>query len=122
MKLLLDENVSPRIAVWLRDEGHDVYHVRERGRSGAPDHLVWRRAIDEGRVLVTIDARDFVKLAARERIHGGLITFPSGSTPEGQLAQIRRAIARLESEGEINRWIAVGEGGEIVSRELPSLR
>jgi predicted nuclease of predicted toxin-antitoxin system len=36
-KLLLDENLSPRAAIDLRSEGHDVVHLRERGRLGITD-------------------------------------------------------------------------------------
>ena len=37
MKLLVDENVSPRVAEALRDKGYDVQHVREVGMKGQPD-------------------------------------------------------------------------------------
>ena len=36
MKALLDEQLSPRIAVILREEGHDVYAVVET----SPDELL----------------------------------------------------------------------------------
>jgi predicted nuclease of predicted toxin-antitoxin system len=77
--LILDENVSPATVRPLTEAGHDVCHVRDRGLIGQPDHMVWRRAIAESRILVTINARDFVRLAEREELHGGLVTFPSGS-------------------------------------------
>jgi predicted nuclease of predicted toxin-antitoxin system len=79
LRLLLDENVSPSTVRPLFAVGHDVYHLRDRGLIGQPDHVIWRRAIDESRILVTINALDFVRLAAREELHGGLVTFPSGS-------------------------------------------
>ena len=80
MRLLLDENVSPSNVRALSVAGHDVYRVRDRGLIGQPDHVIWRRAVDEDRVLVTINARDFVRLAEREDLHGGLLTFPLGSS------------------------------------------
>jgi predicted nuclease of predicted toxin-antitoxin system len=95
--------------------------MRDLGMRGAPDHIVWRRAVAESRVLVTINARDFVKLAGREEIHGGLIPLLSGSPPETQLALILAAIARLEAEGEINQWAKVGEDGAIECTALPPL-
>jgi predicted nuclease of predicted toxin-antitoxin system len=125
LRLLLDENVSPANVRPLTETGHDVYHVRDRSLTGQPDHVIWRRAIDESRVLVTINARDFVRLAEREELHGGLITFPSGSTPAQQLALIRLAIARFELDHEdgrdwLNRWLDVRENGDLRVTDLPT--
>ena len=115
---LLDENVSPTIVRSLSAVGHDVYHVRDRGLIGQPDHVIWRRAVDEDRVLVTINAGDFVRLAEREELHGGLLTFPSGSRPDDQLALILRAIERFsadraQGEDSLNRWLNIRGNGEI---------
>jgi predicted nuclease of predicted toxin-antitoxin system len=125
LRLLLDENVSPANVRPLSDTGHDVYHVRDRGLTGQPDHAIWRRAIDESRVLVTINARDFVRLAEQEELHGGLITFPSGSTPTEQLSLIRLAIARFELDREqgrdsMNRWLDIRADGELRVTDLPT--
>jgi len=125
LRLLLDENVSPANVRPLTETGHDVYHVRDRGLTGQPDHVIWRRAIDESRVLVTINARDFVRLAEREELHGGLITFPSGSTPAEQLALIRLAIAQFELDQEegrdrMNRWLDIRDDGEVRVTDLPT--
>ena len=124
MRLLLDENVSPKIVRALSKAGHNVYHVRDRGLRGRADHVIWRRAIDESRVLVTINARDFVRLAKREELHGGLITFPSRLTPDEQLAQIVRAIARFDADiaqgrDSLNRWLDIGDDGTIEVTDLP---
>ena len=118
MRLLLDENVSPTIVRSLSAVGHDVYHVRDRGLIGQPDHVIWRRAVDDDRVLVTINAGDFVRLAEREELHGGLLTFPSGSRPDDQLALILRAIERFsadraQGEDSLNRWLNIRGNGEI---------
>jgi predicted nuclease of predicted toxin-antitoxin system len=61
VKLFLDENLSPLHASELRTEGHDAIAVLEVGLSGAPDERVMRFAVDNGRVLVTLDA-DFANV------------------------------------------------------------
>jgi len=48
-KLLIDENLSPNVAVTLRQEGMDVVHVRDRGMNGASDAQV---AFREDRIPV----------------------------------------------------------------------
>lgn len=37
VKLLLDENLSPGVAIERRGDGHDMAHLRERGRLGIAD-------------------------------------------------------------------------------------
>jgi hypothetical protein len=65
-----------------------------------------------------------VRLAEREELHGGLITFPSRSRPAEQLVMIRRAIARFEAEekrerGSLNRWLDIRGDGAIRITDLP---
>lgn len=61
MKLFLDENLSSQHASELRTEGHDATSVLEVGLSGATDEQVLRFAVENGRVLVTLDA-DFANV------------------------------------------------------------
>jgi hypothetical protein len=124
VRLLLDENVSPSLARRLAAKGVNAWHTRDRGLSCAEDHVVWRRAIDEDRVVVTINARDFVKLAAREELHGGLITLPFGFGPDGQWALLGPVIdwaLAEEAAGRdlLNRWVRIDGGGAWRVTDLP---
>jgi len=121
VRLLLDENVSPNIVQALRTDGHDVVHVRDRGWLSEADHVLWRHAVDDGRTFVTINARDFRRLAATEQIHAGLITFPSGEPPSSQLAHIRRGVVAAEAAGGVNALVRV-EGDLAAVTVLPELR
>jgi len=76
--------------------------------------------------MVTINARDFVRLAKQEEPHGGLVKFPSGSRPHEQLIMISRAIDLLETDrvlglDPMNRWLDIGDDGEIRVRDLPGI-
>jgi predicted nuclease of predicted toxin-antitoxin system len=95
-RLLLDENISPFVARRLNNMDVDAYHVRDRGLTGARDDVIWRRAVEEDRVLVTINVRDFVRLAERSDVHPGVITFPSGCTRDEQFALITRALETMD--------------------------
>ncbi|MGA9865069.1 MAG: DUF5615 family PIN-like protein [Acetobacteraceae bacterium] len=55
MRLLLDMNVPVSIAGWLRDQGHDAVHIRQRDGARMADHDVFAVAAREARVLVTFD-------------------------------------------------------------------
>ena len=56
--MLLDENLSPRMAKVLARAGYDAISVYEAGLSGATDAEVFGFAVREGRYLVTLDEGD----------------------------------------------------------------
>ncbi len=55
IKLYLDQMLQAHIARVLRDEGFDVLRVSETGQSRADDEQVMKKAIDDNRILVTLD-------------------------------------------------------------------
>ncbi|MGC1677702.1 MAG: DUF5615 family PIN-like protein [Candidatus Binataceae bacterium] len=55
MKLKLDENLSPRLAIPLRTAGHDVSTVREQAMIGASHSDLIERCRRERRAIVTLD-------------------------------------------------------------------
>jgi predicted nuclease of predicted toxin-antitoxin system len=62
VKLLLDENLSRRLARLLGEAYAGSAHVAELGLAGAPDRALWARAAADGYVLVTKD-EDFHRLS-----------------------------------------------------------
>jgi predicted nuclease of predicted toxin-antitoxin system len=62
MRFLLDMNLPPAVAEWLRSEGHNVVHIREIGLAHLPDREVFARAAEERRIVVTFDL-DFGEIA-----------------------------------------------------------
>lgn len=79
MRLLLDAQLSDRrIGEPLRSRGHDVVALQvDDALNALSDESVLALATDQGRVLVTRNARDFAPLArrwaSRQRSHAGLI-------------------------------------------------
>jgi|SRR4029077_8160497 predicted nuclease of predicted toxin-antitoxin system len=55
MRVKLDENIDERLAVLLRDAGHDASTVREQGLHGTVDQDLYKHCISEDCVLVTLD-------------------------------------------------------------------
>ena len=109
MKLLLDEMYSPRIAVRLRDRGHDVVSLRERrDLLGASDRELFAAMTAENRTIVTNNIVDFVPIFRRALADGaenpGLFLTSDRSTPRNT-AEIGHFVSVLEglvseSEGE----------------------
>lgn len=120
MKLLLDENQSARVAVELRSEGHDVVHLRERGRLGRSDPEVLDLAFAEDRVLVTANVGDFRKLAGAREIHAGIVlVLDGGLRRDEQLEVLRRVLVALRTEPAlVNRVLTVALDGGFTIEEL----
>jgi predicted nuclease of predicted toxin-antitoxin system len=120
--LLLDENTSPRIvrALWEREV--DAIHVRDRGLLGATDHEIWKFAKQEERTIVTINGKDFRKLAKDGQGHPGIVVVPSGGSPGAQLEFIMSAVTWVTStnspDGFSNRYLEIGDKGEITLAEV----
>ncbi|ALL56224.1 hypothetical protein MHAE_13970 [Mycobacterium haemophilum DSM 44634] len=116
MKALLDEQLSPQIAVLLRNAGYDVLAVADRDDLlGCSDRIVFEIASSEGRALVTNNVKDFRPLAAewlaQGRMHPGLILLPSARTRTRAaipaLAAAVEAILRAHPDGIAGgeRWV-----------------
>lgn len=62
MRFLLDMNLPPALAGRLRAESHDAIHVTEIGHGNLSDDDIFRRAVEERRIVVTFDL-DFGEIA-----------------------------------------------------------
>jgi predicted nuclease of predicted toxin-antitoxin system len=66
MKLLVDANLSPKVAEGLAAAGFDATHVAELDLLQASDEAIFERAVQDGFVVVTADS-DFGMLLALRR-------------------------------------------------------
>jgi predicted nuclease of predicted toxin-antitoxin system len=121
VKAILDEQLSPQIAVLLRKAGYEVDAVAERDDLvGRSDRIVFGAACSEGRAVVTNNIKDFRPLAAeylaQGRMHSGLILLPSTRTrSRAAIAALARAIEDVLSENPdglsaSERWIGPLKG------------
>lgn len=121
MKLLLDENISPRVAETLaREDGIDACHVRDRGLLAASDHDVLERAFVEDRVLVTANVCDFLELARARDVHPGIILLEDGALARAeQLRLIRGVLSLLPEIGDlVNKVLWLASDGRTELEEI----
>jgi predicted nuclease of predicted toxin-antitoxin system len=62
VRLLFDENLSPRLCVALADIYPSAFHIRDLGLGNAPDSEIWRYAGQSGYAIVSKD-EDFQRLS-----------------------------------------------------------
>jgi len=72
-KFLIDENIPPAVAHFLRDKGFDVKEVREAGIHGISDAEIMDLARQDGRVLLTFDKHFSNILFYPLQSHNGVI-------------------------------------------------
>ena len=81
MKVYLDEDLSPTIAVLLRQRGVDATSAHDVGNSQLADRAQLEYATREGRAIVTRNVVDFLLLArdavATNTRHAGIVLMPS---------------------------------------------
>jgi sugar phosphate isomerase/epimerase len=98
-KLYTNENVPLPVAEELRRLGHDVMTVQESdlGGQSIPDQMVLKFAIDQGRSLITLNRRHFVKLHEETPGHPGIIVCTTDVDFLALAARIDAAVGRTPS-------------------------
>jgi predicted nuclease of predicted toxin-antitoxin system len=123
VNFLIDNSLPPLLAEKLRQAGHDSVHVRRYGIHKAEDEVVFDRAVQEDRVLVSADTDFGAILTARQAVKPSVILMkrPAPRRAEAQASLLlanRPAIADLLDQGSI----IVFEEDRLLSRPLPILR
>jgi predicted nuclease of predicted toxin-antitoxin system len=114
MRFLIDDCVGRKFAEWLRGEGHDVVGALDRGPDPG-DRLLLQWAVDESRILVTIDL-DFGRLVfLDQQRHAGIVRLPD--VPPGQrIALMKSVLEKHGTELESAAIVTVSGGRIRVSR------
>ncbi|HEV2330184.1 MAG TPA: DUF5615 family PIN-like protein [Verrucomicrobiae bacterium] len=77
MKFIVDAQLPPALAHWLREAGHEAQAVREVGLREAEDGDIWNHALKTGAVILTKD-EDFPQRAQQTNTspaHAGQLSF-----------------------------------------------
>lgn len=97
MRYYLDEDVSPKVAEILRQEGVDAESAHEVGMLQASDLEQLKYAVSKKRCMVTRNRNDFIRLTVlffnENRPHHGVLIIPY-SYPGDRFAQIAKALKK----------------------------
>ncbi len=79
MKFLVDAQLPPALARWLREAGHEAEHVEDVGLREANDGAIWAHALQSGAILVTKD-EDFAARSVQSATAPVIVWLRVGNT------------------------------------------
>ena len=89
-----NENFPLKVIQYLREMGHDVLTSQEAGNANQriPDEDVLAYAAKAGRILLTLNRRDFIALHGKTTNHAGIIVCTQNTDLREQSEQIDAAV------------------------------
>ena len=122
MRFLLDMNLPPQLAIWLRGQGHDAVHAIDGGLGASSDHEILMRAATEHRVIISFDL-DFGDIVGTARqLRTGVILLRLRSARQAHMRQrLQVAIAQAGDAMEQGAIVLV-EDARIRIRRMPPQR
>jgi predicted nuclease of predicted toxin-antitoxin system len=113
IKLYLDQMLQAHVARILSDEGFDVLRASETGQSRADDEQIMEKAIDDNRILITLDEHfgDWAILPLSR--HPGVIRLKvNPTTSENILRVLLPFLRRLLPDKIENRLVILSSSRE----------
>ncbi len=111
-RLYANENFPLPVVEELRRLGHDVLTIHETGQAGqsVPDEAVLAFARADGRALLTLNRKHFIRLHNEQPHHAGIIVCTFDPDFVGQAHRIHEAI---ESQAQLS--------GQLIRVNRPAL-
>jgi predicted nuclease of predicted toxin-antitoxin system len=113
IRLYLDQMFQTRVADVLRQAGYDVIRASEVGQSRTDDRQILKKAINDDRILVTLDEHfgDWVVLPLHR--HPGVIRVKANpTTAENILTILLPFLQRLSSDNIRNHLVILSSNRE----------
>ncbi len=107
LKLFLDQMLRLEVAQTLRDEGHDVVRASEVGQARADDQQILQKAIDENRILITLDEHfgDWVVLPLSK--HPGVVRLKVNPTTSENIIKFLIPFLRIHSSKQFTNHLVI---------------
>ena len=103
-KFYSNENFPLPTVEVLRELGHDVLTTLESGKAGqaVPDEVVLAFAVEQGRILLTLNRKHFIRLHLEKPDHAGIIVCTVDPDFNALAKRIHNAL-ELEMTGKLIR-------------------
>lgn len=123
IRFLIDECLSPELAVTAKQQGYEGAHVRQLQPGSPPDCALTRVALEREDIIVTNNARDFRRLYARLATHPGLVIILPSLAIGLQITRSTEVIAFIENQPTvIDQMVTVRRDGRITIEPRPPIR
>ncbi len=108
MKFLIDAQLPPALAGWLREAGHEASHVEDAGLRDAEDGAIWAHALKTGAIIVTKN-EDFAARSIRTESALMIVWLRVGNTTNRvlRLWLEARLVGIVQLAGQQHRLIEV---------------
>jgi len=125
LNLLIDENLSPRVARWACEAGYPAEAAVHVGLAGATDAAVFAYAYRRSQVVVTVNVGDFITLAQQSDLHPGVIALREAELrAEAQWQRLQTALKHAEQtcNGDLtNAVLGVRSSTNLAVHPIPEL-
>jgi len=119
VRFLVDMPLSPALAAWLVDHGHDAVHAGAVGLASQPDAAVMARARQERRTIITVDLDYPRLLTLAQASEPSLILFREGDWSDAAVVVRMSEILATLTEADVIRSILVVDHFRVRRRRLP---
>lgn len=107
LRIYLDQMFQLDVAESLRGEGYDVMRASEFGQARADDQEILQKAIEENRILITLDEHfgDWVILPLKQ--HPGVIRLKVNPTTSKNVIEILLPFLKLYSSDQLKNHLVI---------------
>jgi predicted nuclease of predicted toxin-antitoxin system len=120
VRLLIDANLSPRVAATLRNAGHEAVHVADIGMLGASDDAILAHAAAAGQVIVSADTDFGELLAVAGAVRPSVVLLRSADhlTPDQQAVLLVTNLPAVTADLDAGAVVSIARG-RLRVRPLP---